>query len=352
MDILQVLAAHGFGGGGFKKNSFIPLESAGFTSEMITTFSSGSTNTDGGLTMDNAGNIFTIDQTRTLRKHNKTGTMTTSIVLPSDMNVSTEIYMEYVPSLDRIICFSRHRLMVLEASTLNILYNQPFPDYPSRAGYCVYVVRGKYFYHVMLNNQSSGCRMQKFDVETLAYAFDNFNPVSSLITTFATIEVDGNENFYGTGSNQLHKYDKLGNKLWSTTISDAIPYIYFDKTDGKLYILTSRMRAGTVDLTTGAITYQTTDNTASVSQATGMRSGGSVDSNGARLLKCTIGSYFPTVVPVNKNGGMLASTNVAQLAGVNQSSNLHSVASRKGIAAAVFQSTFQIHLYRTGVKIL
>ncbi|NTU28839.1 hypothetical protein HPY27_01520 [Brevibacillus sp. HB1.1] len=351
MNIANLLASHGIGSGGFQKNSFIPLESAGFVSEMITTFSSGASSLDGGLAMDNAGNIYTIDQQRTLRKHNKTGSMITSITLPSDMSVSTEIYMEYVPSLDRIICFNRTRLMVLD-TLLNILYNHLFPEQPNRLGSGIFAVRGKYFYHIMSNNQGPGCRMQKFNLETLAFEFDNYNPVSLLMAVYSTLEVDSNDNFYGVGGSQLHKYDKLGNKVWSTGLGDAIPYLYCDKTDGKLYILTSRMRAGTVDLTTGVITYQNTENNAFVSQASGLRSGGSADSNGTRLIKYAVGSYFPTVFPVNKNGGMLASTNVAHLASFNQAQNLHSVVSRKGIAAAVFQSSNQIYLYRTGVKIL
>lgn len=351
MSIDTFLQNHGIGSGGFRKNSFIPLENVGFTSEMITTFSSGSSVLDGGLAMDNTGNIFAVDQTRTLRKHNQTGSMLTSIVLPSDMS-PPETYMEYVPSLDRIICFSRVRLMVLEASTLNILYNQPWPDQPNRMGSGISAVRGKYFYHIMSNNQAGGCRMQKFNAETLAFEFDNYNPANLLMAAFSTLEVDGNDNFYGVGNSQLHKYDKLGNKVWSTSLGDAIPYLYFDKADGKFYIVTSRMRSGTVDITTGVITYKNIANNVNVSLSQGMRLNGSAADNGTRLLKYTIGSDFPAVVTVNKSGGMLASTNVAQLANVSQTQNLHSVVTRKGVAAAVFQSTNQVFLYRTGVKIL
>lgn len=351
MSIDTFLHNHGVGNGGFQKNSFIPLESAGFTSEMITTFSSGSTSLDGGLAMDNAGNIYTIDQTRTLRKHSKVGAMLLSITLPTEMNTPTAIRMEYVPSLNRIVCFSQGILMVLDTS-LNVLYNQSFTDVPNRNSRAIYVIRGKYFYHIMKGYSTTGSRMQKFDLEALAYVFDNLHATETVIADYSTLEVDSNDNFYGTENNQIHKYDKLGNKIWSATTTSNTLYIYFDKIDGKLYIIGSRMISGTVDPNTGAITYQNTENNVNIDLAQGVRSGGGADDKGIRLLKYTRNSWYPTVIPVCKNGGMLAATNVAQLANVNQSSNLYSVVSRKGVTAAVFQSSFQVYLFRTGVKIL
>ncbi|AWX58328.1 hypothetical protein AB432_026265 [Brevibacillus brevis] len=351
MNVANLLTSHGVGSGGFHKNSFVPLGNAGIMSERVTTFSSGSTPLNGGLVMDNAGNIYTVDQTRTLRKHRKIGAMLLSITLPPEMNVPTEIRMEYIPSLDRIFCFDRFRLMVLDSS-LNILYNQPFPDQPNRMGWIIYAIRGKYLYHVMSNNQGPGCRMQKFDSETLAYAFDNYNPTTILISGYSTLEVDNEENFYGIGNSQLHKYSKLGNKLWSAPIANA-PYIYFDKTVGQLYVVTGSGQIATVDPSTGAVTYLTTIKDISVNGLNSFRAGGSVESNGIRLMKYSSGnSYSPSMMSVYKDSELSASIDVARLANITQSSNLHSVVFNKGNFAAVFQDSNQITLFRAGVKIL
>lgn len=357
MNIANLLAAHGIGSGGFQKNSFVPLENAGVFSELYAFFQMGTSDLESGLTMDNATNVYAIDNKKILKKFSRTGTSLLSATLPSPMNTSANgnIRMEYCPALDRIVVLDTKNLVVMDAS-LNVLYNQPFPDQPARTGYLIFIIRGKFLYHVMAQGYNAGYRVQKFDLSTLTYVFDNFGSGSFASNTRfgSTLEVDDQDNFYIMGAGPVFKIDKTGMQIWST-VGGISEYLYYDKADSKLYFVEQSGKVGYIDVSTGARTYANSTNPDGIFYLYGLGYGSRVYDSGMALMKRQSGSggYFNTLMTVYKNSVMFTELNVVNNSNYpSQNYNLLSAATRKGYTVVLNQNSFHVTIFRTGVKIL
>ncbi|MGF9906034.1 hypothetical protein [Brevibacillus porteri] len=356
MNIANLLAAHGIGSGGVQKNSFVPFESFGVSTDLQTSFTAGDVSIGGGVAIDNAGSVYAIDNNKVLRKYNKTGGgPLLSITLPSTDLISN-IFMEYCAAVDRIVCLDKYRLFVLDTS-LNLLYNQPFPDQPSKAGILNFLVRSKYLYHVMNTNNTLGYRLQKFDLSTLSYVFDNAytGSYSSDVRYSSTIEVDDQDNFYVVGANNLYKFDKTGVPKWiKATSSEVVSYLYYDKIDQKLYTATHRGKSGYFNVTTGDMIFTTGSQDSAVGSLDPIRGRTNAYDSGVALLKLVTTNlgYSHALVTTYKQSGMRTNTNVAHLVFGSNSYNIHSVASRKGYTVVSFSNDYRVYIFRTGVKML
>lgn len=345
MDTQQVLAAHGIGVGKYRKNSLIPLGDAA----IVTNKAAQMNFTAGAVTVDKQGNVYVLDNGATLRKYSKSGSLLAQVTPPGS-GVSDHLEFANVAG-GRIVQVGQNRLIVYDTS-LNVLYNQPIPNVGT--WYYNFVIRRGALYHIALNGALNR-RMQKFNLSTLMWEFDNFqntgiNPIGPSI-----VEVDSSDNFYYVDSQYiLRKIDKFGVQVWSVQLSDPPAYCYLDEREGRLYFSTGQNRRGYVSVTNGDQFYTVSTGTVGgASMFVPARKGRNpAKENGISLVKH--GSPYNSLLAfmykdsVQQTSGSMDNV----LIGVDGGYHIADADTNAGVTALIFSGYGVVYILNTGVKIL